>query len=132
MRTTRELRERIEAAARASGRSLVQEVEYRVEQSFERESIAETTKAALDNDKIDSYAAGIPMSRLGDLARWIERARQLTGDPELPFEVARAIYRGARRDRITPEEFWSRKLRELGIDPDAPLPPPSTDEQSEK
>src|SRR5262245_29926901 len=37
MRTTRELRERIIAAAHASGRSLVQEVEYRLEQSFEKE-----------------------------------------------------------------------------------------------
>src|SRR5205809_4463840 len=34
MRTTRELREQVERAARASGRSLVQEVEYRLEQSF--------------------------------------------------------------------------------------------------
>src|SRR5215471_13276718 len=41
MRTTRELRERIEAAAEASGRSLVQEVEYRLEQSFERQAILE-------------------------------------------------------------------------------------------
>jgi len=36
MRTTKELREKIEAAARASGRSLVQEVEFRLEQSFQK------------------------------------------------------------------------------------------------
>ena len=34
MRTTRELREKIEKAAERSGRSLVQEVEYRIEKSF--------------------------------------------------------------------------------------------------
>ena len=37
MRTTRELRDKIEEAAMASGRSLVQEVEFRLEQSFRRE-----------------------------------------------------------------------------------------------
>jgi hypothetical protein len=35
MRTTKETRDRIESAARASGRSLVQEVEHRLEQSFQ-------------------------------------------------------------------------------------------------
>ena len=34
MRTTLELREKIERAAKESGRSLVQEVEYRLELSF--------------------------------------------------------------------------------------------------
>jgi hypothetical protein len=34
LRTTKELRERLEAARAASGRSLAQEVEYRLEQSF--------------------------------------------------------------------------------------------------
>ncbi len=34
MRTTKELRDKIERAARLSGRSLVQEVEYRLERSF--------------------------------------------------------------------------------------------------
>ncbi len=37
MRTTTEMRARIEQAAADSGRSLVQEVEHRVEQSFEKE-----------------------------------------------------------------------------------------------
>jgi len=37
MRTTAELRRKIERAAGKSGRSLVQEVEYRVERSFQRE-----------------------------------------------------------------------------------------------
>lgn len=37
MRTTAALRKKIEKAAGASGRSMVQEVEYRVEQSFSRD-----------------------------------------------------------------------------------------------
>ena len=37
MRTTKEIRDKIEAAAEASGRSLAQEVEYRVEHSFRDE-----------------------------------------------------------------------------------------------
>jgi hypothetical protein len=34
VRTTREMREKIEGAAKESGRSLVQEVEHRLEKSF--------------------------------------------------------------------------------------------------
>jgi hypothetical protein len=48
MRTTKELREKIEAAARTSGRSLVQEVEFRLELSFNQDSvIRETVKLIL-------------------------------------------------------------------------------------
>src|SRR5262245_52409328 len=39
MRTTKELRDKIELAAMASGRSLVQEVEIRLEGSFQQEEI---------------------------------------------------------------------------------------------
>jgi hypothetical protein len=46
MRTTKELRDKIEAAAWASGRSLVQEVEYRLEQSFARTETEGLVKAA--------------------------------------------------------------------------------------
>ena len=47
MRTTPELREKIESAAKKSGRSLVQEVEYRVIQSFQVESIDRAVFAAV-------------------------------------------------------------------------------------
>ena len=46
MRTTRELREKIERAALVSGRSLVQEVEFRLEQSFRDEYMAEVAANA--------------------------------------------------------------------------------------
>src|SRR5215467_13335325 len=39
MRTTKELRDKIEEAAMASGRSLVQEVEFRLERSFRQQEI---------------------------------------------------------------------------------------------
>jgi hypothetical protein len=38
MRTTRETRERLEAAAAANGRSLAQEVEFRIDRSFAEEA----------------------------------------------------------------------------------------------
>src|SRR5262249_2453012 len=43
MRTTKELRDKIEWAATVSGRSLVQEVEFRLERSFQEEEIEKST-----------------------------------------------------------------------------------------
>jgi predicted HicB family RNase H-like nuclease len=43
MRTTKELRDKIEWAATVSGRSLVQELEFRVERSFQEEEIEKST-----------------------------------------------------------------------------------------
>jgi hypothetical protein len=48
MRTTKELRDKIEWAAMASGRSLVQEVEFRLERSFQQEEIEKEIKRTLD------------------------------------------------------------------------------------
>jgi uncharacterized protein (DUF1778 family) len=45
MRTTKELRDKIEWAAMASGRSLVQEVEIRLERLFKQEEIEKLTEA---------------------------------------------------------------------------------------
>jgi hypothetical protein len=39
MRTTKEMREKLERAATESGRSLVGEVEYRLERSFDRDEV---------------------------------------------------------------------------------------------
>jgi len=49
MRTTKELRGKIEEAAMASGRSLVQEVEFRLEQSFRREEDDRRRKEELES-----------------------------------------------------------------------------------
>src|SRR5262249_14589966 len=43
MRTTKELRDKIEEAAMVSGRSLVQEVEFRLERLFQQEEIEKST-----------------------------------------------------------------------------------------
>src|SRR5438876_7479844 len=40
MRTTKEMREKLERAATESGRSMVQEVEFRLERSFDREELS--------------------------------------------------------------------------------------------
>jgi hypothetical protein len=53
MRTTKETRERLEAAALASGRSLAQEVEYRLEQSI---------------DQIEAFGGAVPYKLMGALA----------------------------------------------------------------
>jgi hypothetical protein len=45
MRTTKEMREKLERAAAKSGRSLVGEVEYRLERSFDREEVVKIVQA---------------------------------------------------------------------------------------
>ena len=50
MRTTQALRKKLEKAAGLSGRSLVQEVEFRLEQSFAREDFGKRQAAHLDVD----------------------------------------------------------------------------------
>lgn len=52
VRTTRKLREKIDQAAGISGRSLVQEVEQRLEQSFDRDVMVNILLGGDDNAKI--------------------------------------------------------------------------------
>jgi predicted HicB family RNase H-like nuclease len=47
MRTTKELRDKIDWAATVSGRSLVQEVEFRLERSFQEEEIEKSTDTVM-------------------------------------------------------------------------------------
>jgi hypothetical protein len=49
MRTTLELRQKIEEAAEWSGRSLVQEVEHRLEESFLKSNLAALMREHIDN-----------------------------------------------------------------------------------
>jgi Arc-like DNA binding dprotein len=125
MRTTRELRDRLDAAARASGRSLVQEVEYRIEQSFQT---AEAAKAALDDDAIDAYTNShytVPLSEIGLWSPEYAQIRQQGGHPPLPLHIVRALCRAAARAKVTPEDYWKDMLQERGIDPDAPYEAPA-------
>ena len=63
MRTTKELREQIEAAARASGRSLVQEVEYRLDRSFDAAGV-DALMGIMGTLLIDDEAEGTKLLRL--------------------------------------------------------------------
>lgn len=51
MRTTKETRARLERAAADSGRSLVQEVEYRLEMSFRDDDIVDRIFATMEGRK---------------------------------------------------------------------------------
>jgi Arc-like DNA binding domain len=47
MRTTKEMRDKLERAAAESGRSLVGEVEYRLERSFDRDEVVKLVNATI-------------------------------------------------------------------------------------
>jgi hypothetical protein len=135
MRTTRELRDRIEAAAHASGRSLVQEVEYRLEQSFQEEELMVVLDdTVIDDYTNDSYGGMMVIGETALFTREYVRKRREGGHPLLPTHVVRALYRAAKRAKVTPEQYWKRKLKECGVlDPDAPYEPPAEQaEQDEK
>jgi hypothetical protein len=57
MRTTKQLREKLEMAVSKSGRSLAQEIEYRLEQSFEQSSRIEMLERALEKEQARSDKA---------------------------------------------------------------------------
>jgi hypothetical protein len=109
----------LQAAAAQSGRSVSEEIEYRLEQSFQREEAA-------DEHTIDHYM--VPLSEIGLWSPEYARIRHQGGHPPLPPEVVRSLSRVAKRAKVTPEEYWKRKLREHGVDPDAPyVAPPSAE-----
>jgi HicB family len=61
------------------------------------------------------------------------RIRHQGGHSPLSPETARLLYSAAKKAKVTPEEYWKRKLHERGIDPDAPYQaPPSTDEPDQE
>jgi adenine/guanine phosphoribosyltransferase-like PRPP-binding protein len=89
MRTTKELRDKIEAAATVSGRSLVQEVEFRLEQSFQMDDAAKQSetvavKAALKvvEDLLargaSAKALGLAVERVGAAAAEADFEKDLT------------------------------------------------------
>jgi hypothetical protein len=71
MRTTKEMREKLERAARASGRSLVGEVEYRLERSFDRDEVvrlvADTVVKEIDRGLVQSLMA----------AAWAKQSKEI-------------------------------------------------------
>ena len=61
MRTTKEVREKLERAASESGRSLAQEVEFRLERSFEREALVGEIRQNVRDDVSDSLRRQMPL-----------------------------------------------------------------------
>jgi hypothetical protein len=59
MRTTKELREKIDRAAEQSGRSLVQEVEHRLERSFDEGDLLEKVFGGSDNVALFRVLSGV-------------------------------------------------------------------------
>lgn len=75
MRTTKETRDRLEAAARASGRSLAQEVEYLVGRALLNEEIRESTLGAV----YESFGGSENFRLMQLLAGAIHQVEQTTG-----------------------------------------------------
>src|SRR3954465_4904348 len=80
LRTTKELRDLLQQAADSSGRSLAQEIEFRLERSFERErTLAELLPASLGGERTSRHVqalAGIAcnvsvLSEQGNADAWL-------------------------------------------------------------
>lgn len=92
---------------------------------------AERTKAAV-RQAIDEQALeealgdySIPLTEIGLFTPEYARTRAKGGHPPLSPEIARTLYRASRAAGLTPTEYWRRKLKEHGIDPDAPYEAPA-------
>ena len=77
MRTTKELRDKIEKAAMASGRSLVQEVEFRLERSFQEQQIEKELER-----KLKALADGMLQGWRKELQQWADKAKRELGITE--------------------------------------------------
>jgi hypothetical protein len=106
MRTTKELRDKIEEAASTSGRSLVQEVEFRLERSFRQQEIESEI-----NNALYAWAHSYRDELIGEMQKMIEkfqRARGLT-DKEIAAD--------AQRPKLSDLGEWPRKeVREMSDD----------------
>src|SRR5215467_2655400 len=76
MRTTKELRDKIEQAATDSGRSLVQEVEFRLERSFQQEIEKEIER------KLQAQAHQVRDEIFKEMQRWRDEMRREMGITE--------------------------------------------------
>jgi hypothetical protein len=71
----------------------------------------------------DTYL--VPLSEIGLWSPEYARIRHQGGHPPMPPEIVRALWHEAKKAKVTPEKFWKDRLRENGIDPDAPYMAPS-------
>lgn len=127
MRTTKELRDKIEEAATASGRSLVQEVEFRLERSFRQQEIEREIKNALE-----ARAASVRDELVGEMRKMLEpfqRALGLTRE-----EIAAAAQRPTLSDLLAhdTEEPSEQPKGESGQPRDLRGSPDDTSEQPDR
>jgi hypothetical protein len=145
LRLPKSLHRRLQQRARRNNVSLNTEIvneldgykEPTTEESLNRGlMIAEAAKAALGDHTIDREIDDkymVPLTEIGLWSPEYARIRHKGGHPPLPYETILALQSAAKRAKVTAEEYWKRKLRERGIDPDAPYQaPPSTDEPDQK
>jgi hypothetical protein len=98
MRTTQDVRARIEAAAGKSGRSMVQEVEHRIEQSFYHDEHWREILARMRQDEgIERRLAELrdEVASIATVLKAVVRDRHAAPDEREILE--RAAYRGTRQ-----------------------------------
>src|SRR3954469_8079548 len=80
LRTTKELRDLLQQAADSSGRSLAQEIEFRLERSFERErTLSEILAATLGGERTSQHvrvladiASNVSVLKSGRADAWLD------------------------------------------------------------
>ena len=71
MRTTKELRQKLEQAAAKSGRSMVAEVEYRLERSFDRDETVKLARSEMAK-AVETWLKGLKTETVGT---WSKRLK---------------------------------------------------------
>jgi hypothetical protein len=123
-RATAELREKLDKAASAAGRSLTQEITFRLEQSFAREGYVEEAKAVRDTQRIQAIReAGFRIVReLGTGKTMVQISAELLlaeadGILRSGFAAAEDIHKSP--TEIMVERAVQRVLERAGIVPPA-------------
>jgi hypothetical protein len=115
-RTTQRLRERLEQSAQASGRSLAQEVEVRLEKSFETEDILLRTFGTPHNMLIlRAVASCLSAVQIFTGKRWSEDFESLRQCQIAVEHILFTIWGGSRRDRPRKSAEYLKKVEALGI-----------------
>src|SRR5262245_4943801 len=108
MRTTKELRDKIEEAAMASGRSLVQEVEFRLERSFRQQEIEKEIKKTLEA-QLDSFRDELS-KKWNDRMDEIMRAMRITPKELTLAQELSDLMKRVSKDTEEPDEWPKDKV----------------------
>lgn len=121
MRTTQEIRDALEKAASKSGRSLAQEVEFRLEQSFHDQRLFEQAMELAYGKRLSAILMilGRVMRDVGAAsgllsARTIEGATDWAFNPYAFDEVAKAVAEVVEAFRPDGEVSWPGGFQDLG------------------